>query len=271
MNNQLRFKDKTVLVTGGAAGIGRSVCEAFAARGAIVYAADINETGLADLAAKTSAAEPITAVRLDVSRAEDFEEAIAQILADHGRLDIIVNTAGIAVAGAFCDTSMKEMEKIININLWSVLYGSKLAYAQMIKQGHGQIVNVSSSGGLMPVPNQTMYSAIKHAIVGFSHSLREEAALHGVMVNTVFPGMVKSDLWDSAINVEDYDMKKNMESTGLKPISAAQAASAVLQGIEANDRSIIFPWINRIILRLYQLFPALMTKFAVAPLANPSN
>ena len=94
MNNQLRFKDKTVLVTGGAAGIGRSVCEAFAARGAIVYAADINETGLADLAAKASAAESITAVRLDVSRPEDFEEAIAQILADHGRLDIIVNNAG---------------------------------------------------------------------------------------------------------------------------------------------------------------------------------
>ena len=172
---------------------------------------------------------------------------------------------------AFSETGMDEIEKIVAINLWSVIYGSKLAYAQMIAQGHGNIVNVSSAGGMMPVPNQTMYSAIKHAVVGFSHSLREEAALHGVEVNTVFPGMVQSELWDSAINVKDYDMRKNMESTGLKPIPASEAAQAVLDGINANDRSIIFPRINKIIVRLYQLFPELVTRFAVAPLAKPSK
>jgi short-subunit dehydrogenase len=175
------------------------------------------------------------------------------------------------VAGAFSDTTTEEIEKIVNINLWSVLYGSQLAYKQMIKQGHGHIVNVSSSGGVMPVPNQTMYSAIKHAVVGFSHSLREEAALHGVKINTVLPGMVQSDLWDSAINVKDYNMKKSMESTGLKPIPASEAAAAILQGIAANRRSIIFPKINKFIVRLYQLFPGTITKLAVAPLARPNK
>lgn len=271
MSKYPQFKDKTVLVTGGASGIGRGVCEAFAAEGAFVYAADINESGLNDLVSRAKASESITAVRLDVSKQQDFQAAIGQILADHGRLDIVINNAGIVVAGAFSDTTTEEIEKIVHINLWSVLYGSQLAYTQMIKQGHGHIVNVSSSGGLMPVPNQTMYSAIKHAVVGFSHSLREEAALHGVKISTVMPGMVQSDLWDSAINVKDYDMRKNMESTGLKPISASEAAQAILQGIADNDRSIIFPWINKIIIRLYRWFPGLLTRFVIAPLAKPSK
>ena len=271
MSTTERFKDKTVLITGGAAGIGRGVCKAFAAAGARVYAADINENGLEDLVSQATAEQSITAIKLDVSIRGDFQHAIDQILTDHGQLDILVNNAGIVVAGAFSETSEADIEKIVNINLWSVLYGSQLAYAQMIKQGSGNIVNVSSSGGLMPVPNQTMYSAIKHAVVGFSHSLREEAALHGVKVNTVMPGMVQSDLWDSAINVKDYNMRKNMESTGLKSISEEDAAAAILQGIEDNDRSIIFPFINRTIVRLYRWFPKLITHFAVAPLARPSE
>jgi short-subunit dehydrogenase len=206
-----------------------------------------------------------------VSQARDFQNAIDKVLADHGRLDILINNAGIAVAGAFKDMPTEAMERIININLWSVLYGTRLAYAQMLKQGYGHIVNVSSSAGMMPVPNQSLYSAIKHAVIGLSHSLREEAALHGVKVSAVLPGLVQSDLWDKAINIKDYNLKQNMESTGLKPVSAHEAAEAILQGISANDRSIIFPRINRIILRLYQLFPGLMTKLAVRPLAKPAN
>ncbi len=271
MKSNSSFTDKTVLVTGGASGIGRAVCEAFAAAGARVYAADINEANLNKLVEQAAADESITAIRLDVSRQQDYGNAIDQVVADHGQLDILVNNAGIVVAGAFSETSQDEIEKIVNINLWSVLHGSQLAYRQMLQQGHGQIVNVSSSGGLMPVPNQTMYSAIKHALVGFSHSLREEAALHGIKVNTVFPGMVQSDLWDSAVNVKGYNMKKSMESTGLKPIPASEAAAAILKGIEANDRSIIFPRINKFIVRLYQLFPNTMTKLAVAPLARPDK
>ena len=271
MSKYPHFKDKTVIVTGGASGIGRGVCEAFAAQGAYVYAADINESALEKLVSSTNPAQSITAIKLDVSKQADFQNALDQVLADHGSLDILVNNAAIALAGAFSETTQEEIQKIVAINLWSVLFGSQLAYAQMIKQGHGQIVNVSSSAGLMPVPNQTMYSAIKHAIVGFSHSLREEAALHGVKINTVMPGMVQSDLWDSAINVKDYDMKKNMESTGLKPITSREAADTILKGIANNDRSIIFPGINRLIMRLYRWLPGLMTRVAIAPLAKPAK
>jgi short-subunit dehydrogenase len=265
------YQNQIALVTGGAAGIGRGVCQLLAEQGAVVYAADINEEGLQAVAAPGSGSGSITPIKLDVSQLQDFRAAIDQVLEVHGRLDIFINNAGIALAGDFNDTELSEIEKIVNINLWSVIYGTKLAYAQMIKQGHGCIVNVSSSGGMMPVPNQAMYSAIKHAVIGLTHSLREEAEQYGVNVCAVLPGMVQSDLWDSAINVKDYDMKQNMESTGLTPVSAREAAVAILRGIEANDRSIIFPRINRVILRLYQLLPGLMTRVAVKSLAKSSD
>jgi short-subunit dehydrogenase len=266
-----RFEGKTVLITGSAAGIGRGLCEAFAASGAVVYAADINAAGLEALASQPLTSGSITPVKLDVGQFDDFRNAIARVVKEHGQLDILINNAGIVVAGDFNDTSMDEIEKIVNINLWGVIYGTKLAYRQMIEQGHGHILNVSSSGGLMPVPNQAMYSAIKHAVIGLTHSLREEAELKGVQVSAVVPGMVQSDLWDSAVNVKDYDLRKNMESTGLKAISARDAAEAILQGIEANQRSIVFPLLNRIIVRLYQMMPGLMTQLAVKSLAKPAG
>lgn len=262
------FEDKTVIVTGGAAGIGRGIVEVLAAQGAIVYAADVNEDGLKALA-KT--AGKITPVKLNVTKQQDFQQAIDQVAAEHGHLDILINNAGVGLAGDFNDTTFADLEKITNINYWSVIYGTKLAYAQMIKQGHGHIVNVSSSGGAMPVPNQAMYSGIKHAVLGLSHSLREEAAHYGVKVSAVLPGLVKSDMWESAVNVKDYSLKKSMDNTGLKPITAHQAAEAILKGINANDRSIIFPRINKVILCLYRLMPGLMTKLAVSPLGKPPS
>jgi short-subunit dehydrogenase len=271
MKSSNSFKGKTALVTGGAAGIGRGICEALCARGAIVYAADINKQGLQQLLDQSPGGSNMHIIELDVSRQQDFQQAIDTVLAQHGSLDIVINNAGIVVGGDFNDTEMADNENIININLWSVIYGTKLGYAQMRKQGHGHIVNVSSSAGMMPVPNSTLYCAIKHAVIGLSHSLREEAELYGIKVSAVLPGMVKSDLWDNAVNVKDYNYKATMEKTGIKPIPAAQAADEILQGIAANDRSIIFPRLNKVILRLYQLMPATMTKLAVKPLAKSKS
>jgi len=260
-----QFKNKTVIVTGAAAGIGRAVVEALAARGAHVYATDINEAGLKTI---SDSIQTIVAVKLDVSQLREFQQVIDRVLADHGRLDIIINNAGVGLAGDFNNTSITELETLTNINYWSVIYGTKLAYAQMVEQGHGHIVNVSSSGGAMPVPNQALYSGIKHAVLGLSHSLREEAAHYGVKVSTVLPGMVESDMWDSAVNVKGYSLRASMENTGLKPISAYNAAQEILQGISSNKRSIIFPRINRVTLCLYRLMPNILTRLFVSPLGK---
>lgn len=266
MNN---FEGKVALVTGAASGIGRGLCEELCAQGGVVYAADVNEAGLQELKSSAPAKATIIPVRLDVSQEADFEQAIATLLKGHGKLDLLVNNAGIVLGGDFSETSNEELRKLFDINLWGVIYGTQQAYRVMIKQGHGHIVNVSSSAGSMPVPMSTAYCASKHAIVGFSHSLREEAALYGVKVSVVLPGMVKSGLWDAALNVKDYNYKAEMESMPLKQISPRQAGAAIVKGIAKNDRTIAFPLINKIILRLYQLMPSIGTKLFVKSLVQP--
>jgi short-subunit dehydrogenase len=149
------------------------------------------------------------------------------------------------------------------------MHGTKQAYDIMTRQGHGHIVNVASPAGVMPVPLSTAYSATKHAVVGLSHSLRAEAALYGVKVSVVLPGLVKSDLWDNAINTGDYDYKKEMESSAIPQITGEQAAVEILKGIQRNRRNIIFPFIPRLIARLYQIFPGLMTPVVTKPLLEP--
>jgi short-subunit dehydrogenase len=122
---------------------------------------------------------------------------------------------------------------------------------------------------MMPVPLSTAYSATKHAVVGLSHSLRSEAALYGVKVSVVLPGMVTSELWDNAINTGDYDYKKEMESTGLAQITARDAAVAILKGVSDNQEDIIFPFTNKMIVKLYRTFPELMTGVVTGPLLKP--
>ncbi len=262
------FKGKTAIVTGAASGIGRGLSEALCAQGAIVYAADINQAGLIELEKAATGSGRIIPTRIDVSQEDDFRKAIEEVLEAQGKLDLIINNAGIALGGDFDLTSTKQLHKIVDINLWGVIYGTKQAYQVMRTQGHGHIVNVSSSAGAMPVPMSTAYATTKHAIVGLSASLREEAALHGIRVSVVFPGMVKSRFWDDAINVKDYNYKNTMESMPLRPIRADQAAQAILKGIEANRRDIVFPWINKLVLGFYRFAPRLATRLLVKPLAK---
>jgi short-subunit dehydrogenase len=252
------FKQQTALVTGAAAGIGRGLCLELCKRGAWVKL-----EALADAAQGPGSITPLV---LDVSDADQYAQAFDTILADHGTLDLVINNAGIVIGGDFSKTSMTEIEKITNINYWGVMYGTKLAYDIMAQQRHGHIVNVASPAGVMPVPLSTAYAATKHAVMGLCHSLREEAALYNVKVSAVLPGMVKSELWDNAINSGDYDYKEEMEKTSLSQITADQAAVEILRGIGKNQRDIIFPRMNRAIVESYRRMPELMTGLVTKPL-----
>lgn len=263
------FAGRSVLVTGAAAGIGRSLCLALCRQGAHVYAGDIQAEKLQSLADAAPGSGSITTLMLNVTDASQFAAAFEQIQRERGSVDMVVNNAGIVVGGDFRETPMAEIEKITSVNYWGVMYGTKQAYDIMTAQGSGHIVNVASPAGVMPVPLSTAYCATKHAIVGLSHALRTEAALYGVKVSVVMPGLVKSELWDSAINTGDYNYKKEMESTGLAQITAEQAATEILKGVSRNRRDIIFPFVPRLIARLYRIFPGIMTPLVTAPLLKP--
>lgn len=253
------FTGKVALVTGAASGIGRGLCEALCEQGAIVYASDVDKQKLERLARAGIGTGEIRSVSLDVTNEGDFTRVISAIVADHGGLDLMVNNAGIGVVGDFRQIEVDDIRKTVDVNLWGVVYGTNAAYEVMTARGYGHIVNVASSAGVMPVPMQTTYAMTKHAVVGLSRSLRVEAAVYGVKVSAVLPGLVRSGFFDAAKVVGDYDYEQEMESLPLTPISPRRAGELILAGVRANRELIAFPTSNRVILWLFRHFPRLMT------------
>lgn len=249
------FSGKVAIVTGAASGIGRGLCEVLLDQGAIVHATDIRIDALAGLA---SGAGELSTAQLDVTRALDVAELVRRVANERGRLDLIFNNAGIGVVGDFRLIDLDDVRRITDVNLWGVVYGTKAAYEVMAEQGHGHIVNIASSAGVMPVPMQTSYAMTKHAVVGFSRSLRIEAATCGVKVSAVLPGLVRTGFFEAATVVGDYDYQQEMEDVPVRPIAARRAGELILAGVRANRELIAFPTSNRLILWLFRHFPALM-------------
>ncbi len=192
------FKDKIAIVTGGASGIGAALARDLARHGADVLLADIQIDAALGVAAKITASGGRAAAHyVDVTDSEAVARLVARIAAEKGRLDYMFNNAGIAVIGEFRDLPAADWKRMLDINVSGVFAGTAAAYAVMIRQGSGHIVNTASVAGLVPSPGFAAYSASKHAVVGLSTSLRAEAAGYGVKVSAVCPGFVRTPIFDS--------------------------------------------------------------------------
>lgn len=259
------FKAKVAIVTGGASGIGRALCEELGQRGAEVIVTDINVAGARQVVSTiVTTGGRARAVYLDVSRAEDVQKLIDETASEHGRLDYMFNNAGIGIMGEMRDTSLEHWRRVIDVNLWGVIYGTTAAYSLMVRQGFGHIVNTASGAGLISVPTLASYTATKHAVVGLSTSLRPEAAGLGVRVSVVCPGVVQTGIFDAITLLgvwrEDGPARMNamLTRTPFKLMSATRAARAILRGVARNQAIIIFPFHARLLWWLYRLHPALL-------------
>ncbi|MFF2087048.1 SDR family oxidoreductase [Nocardia sp. NPDC058176] len=183
----VRLAGVNVAVTGGARGIGLATARAFAAQGATVHVGDIDE-GAAHAAAAEIGGKGYA---VDVRSRESFAAFLAAI---DGPLDVLVNNAGIMPMGRFVDEDDLITDAILDINVRGVLIGAKLALRGMLARGHGHIVNVASYLGEVPAAGLAGYCASKHAVIGFSESLRDELHGTGVTVTAVLPSAVRTDL-----------------------------------------------------------------------------
>jgi NAD(P)-dependent dehydrogenase (short-subunit alcohol dehydrogenase family) len=263
------FRDKVAIVTGGAAGIGQALCEELGRRGALVIVGDINAAGAEQVAARiTATGGQASAAQLDVSSARDVQQIVDDTVSGHGRLDYMFNNAGVSFGGEVRDMALEHWRRLIDVNLMGVIYGTAAAYAVMVKQGSGHIVNTSSVAGLVAFPTASAYATTKHAILGLSTSLRAEAADLGVKVSAVCPGFIRTGIYDAAtvVNISHEDL---LSLVPFKMMDVNKVAPVILRGVARNQEIIVFPlhgrilwWLNRINTAL----PAVLGRRAVREL-----
>lgn len=252
------FRDKVVIVTGGAHGIGRELSKALGRNGAVVVVADIDLSGAKKTASEIEAeGGSATAVKVDVTKEAAVKKLVEKTAVDHKRLDMIFNNAGITVVGDMRDVKTEHLRHIIDVNIWGVIYGTMSAYPIMVKQGFGHIINISSVSGLVPYPTGTPYTTTKYAVVGLSESLRMEAEEFGVNVTVVCPGNIKSDIFKTGtfINVNAEDVKNNIP---IKMMETEKAALKILEGVRRNKGIIVFPLDSIFMWTLHRIKPTLI-------------
>ena len=263
-----RFEDAVAIVTGGGMGLGEALCEELARRGATVVVADIDGDAARQVAAcLAESGATAVAMRVDVANETDVAQLIESTVAEYGRVDYMINNAGIAIGGDSRDLSMQQWRRVLDVDLLGVVYGTVYAYQLMTRQGHGHIVNISSLSGLVPQPGNIPYCTSKHGIVGLSLSLRAEGADLGVKVSAACPGDMKTKIYDNMVVV---NMPREQVATlsrrthYLMPQMSAQAAArAILRGVSHNRPLIVFPLAVQVIWHLYRRFPGLFFRINI--------
>jgi butyryl-CoA dehydrogenase len=193
------FRGRVAAVTGAGSGIGRALARELAARGAHLALSDINEATLAEtvmLCEAAGAAAKITSQRVDVADRDAVYAWADQVVADHGRVNLIFNNAGVALAASIEAMSYEDFEWLMSINFWGVVHGTKAFLPHLKAAGEGHVINMSSVFGLISVPGQAAYNAAKFAVRGFTDALRMELEMNpsGVSCTTVHPGGVKTNI-----------------------------------------------------------------------------
>ncbi len=238
----LDLNGRWVLVTGAASGIGRETALAFARQGADVVAVDLDADRLAEISGQVEAAgRRCLPAGCDVSDPAAVDALAAQVLAEAGPPDVVVNNAGVAFLGPFLDTPLSAWSQVMGVNVMGVVHVSRAFLPAMIAAGGvRRLVNVSSAAGINAVPNLSAYSASKHAVLGLSDSLAVELRDTGVGVTAVCPGIIDTPIVRNrravAASVPDSALDrldKQYKARGVHPsVVAERIVRAVRRGEE---------------------------------------
>jgi len=240
------FQGRVGAVTGAGSGIGRAVATELARRGAEVALCDVDEAGLAETAARIQATGTRVSTRpVDVADRRAVEEWADKVAADHGKVNVIVNNAGVALGANVETMSYEDLEWLMGVNFWGVVHGTKAFLPHLRASGEGHIVNVSSVFGLMGIPSQSAYNAAKFAVRGFTEALRIELDADGgeVSCTTIHPGGIKTNIarngrFDDATIADlgqDPDRLIELSERAFRT-TPEKAAQVILDAVQANKR-----------------------------------
>ncbi|HEX8999935.1 MAG TPA: SDR family oxidoreductase [Blastocatellia bacterium] len=203
-----KLSGTTAVITGATSGIGRETAREFAKTGAKVVLAGRRQERLMELAGEIEASGgQALAVRTDVADQAQVEALIEKSVERFGRVDVLVNNAGVAIASGFEAMPLEDFRRLMDVNFWGAVYACRAALPQMRNQrGGGVILNVSSIFGKRGMPFETAYCASKFALAGFSEALRAELMSEGIDVCTIYPGAVETEIFDAAANSTGFEV-----------------------------------------------------------------
>ncbi len=233
------FGDRVAAITGAGSGIGRELAVALAGRRTHLALCDIDELGLAETVALCEGfAVKVTAQHVDVADRDAVFAWADQVVADHGRVDLVFNNAGVALAAAVDEMSYDDFEWLMGVNFWGVVHGTKAFLPHLIAAGDGHIVNVSSVFGLVSVPSQSAYNSSKFAVRGFTDALRIELdmANTGVSCTTVHPGGIRTNIARNARMSGAHADRARTDFDKIARTTPEKAAAAILSAVEHNRR-----------------------------------
>jgi NADP-dependent 3-hydroxy acid dehydrogenase YdfG len=238
------FAGKVAAVTGAGSGIGQALALELARSGAALAISDVDTEGLAHTEEQLRAiGAPVKADRLDVTEREAFQIYADQINEHFGKVNQIYNNAGIAFTGDVEISQFKDFERVMDVDFWGVVNGTKAFLPHLIASGDGHIINVSSLLGLMSMPGQAAYNSAKFAVRGFTEALRQEMMLNGhpVKVTAVHPGGVKTAIARNGTAADGVDVERQAKffDKRLASTTPQRAAQIILDAVRKNKARVL--------------------------------
>ena len=238
------FEGKVCVITGAGSGIGRALAVRLAAKGAKLAISDVDVDGLAETERLLRQfGVVVKADRLNVAEREAFLLYADDVAGYFGKVNQVYNNAGIAFTGDVEHSDFKDIERIMDVDFWGVVNGTKAFLPHLIASGDGHVINVSSLFGLIAIPGQSAYNAAKFAVRGFTEALRQEmiVAGHPVAVTCVHPGGIKTNIANNSTAGEGRDAQRLAEvfNKRLARTSAEAAAKTITDGVETKKACVL--------------------------------
>lgn len=248
---------KVVVITGASGGIGRALAEKFGHAGALLSICGRNEIALQETCTELRATGfRVLGVQADVASEADCRKFIEATLAEYGRIDVLINNAGISMRALFKDLDVKVIEQLMQINFMGMVYCTRFALDALLKS-KGSIVGISSIAGYRGLPARTGYSASKFAMNGFLEALRTELLEEGVHVLTASPGFTASNIRNSALSANGSAQGESPLDEG-KIMSAEEVADEIYKAVLQRKRTITLTRQGKLTVLLNKFFPRLM-------------
>lgn len=252
------FKNNIVAITGAGSGIGRALALEFADHGALLALSDINAAALDETMAMLPASTEARAYKVDVSSREAVCQFANDVQRDFGTVHVIINNAGTSVIASVEHLTFDEIEKVLNINLWGVIHGTKAFLPIMLAQKTGCIVNISSVFGLVATPCQAAYTMSKFAVRGLTETLWQELDGTGVRAVLVHPGGINTNISKNSplAGLEnDRDRKVGAAMLGQMVTTPEACAKEILKGLLSGEKRLLVGNGARALHRISRLFP----------------